>query len=317
MGVCGPRLLPEVADAREGQVGDGKTTCFISILPLRYNLVGPAIGQGPSPTILMFKNKKIWLSVFCSLVIAAFILSPSQKNRFRVKSKILAERRTILIHQPQDYEDSGESYPVLYCLDAFHRISTFGPSFYTTAEQVEKMTLEGIPPMIIVGIMNTNRDRDMTPAKTDFHPQGGGAQDFLAFFIKELIPYVDQKYRTSNMRILYGRSDSGLFALYALLESPDTFSAVISSSPTVGLSPMLLKTKTVEMFQIHPHLNNRLYIIYGNNDIPLAKDFIPEFIHSVLSYKNPEFNFEAKVISDGGHIPESSLFHGLRFIFNN
>lgn len=264
----------------------------------------------------MHKNKLILPGVLITLIAAVFACYPSQKKSFKIKSKILAERRTIFFHLPQGYENSRKLYPVLYHLDAFNRISTFGPSFYTIAEQVEKMTSERIPQMIVVGIMNTNRNRDMTPAKTEYRQQAGGAEKFLAFISKELIPYVDQRFRTSNERILYGRSDSGLFALYALFENPDTFSAVISSSPTVGLFPKLLRTKTVEMFQKHPHQKNRLYIIYGNNDIPLAKDFIPNFVQTVQDYKNPEFKFDAEVISDGGHIPESSLFKGLRFIFN-
>ena len=90
----------------------------------------------------------------------------------------------------------------------------------------------------------------MLPVKTGLYPEGGGADSFLAFFTEEIIPYVDENFRTTKERILYGRSDSGLFTIYALLERPDAFSAYISSSPTVGHCPTLLRLKTGELFPL-------------------------------------------------------------------
>jgi predicted alpha/beta superfamily hydrolase len=262
-------------------------------------------------------NRKIliWAGTLFLLAFVVFVFSPSSKKSLRIESEILEECRKILFRLPQDYKGSDISYPVLYHLDAAKRISHFGPSFYTIADRVEAMASEGIPQMIVIGIPNTNRDRDMIPAETEYHPQGGGTGDFLAFITQELIPFVDKKFRTSKERVLYGRSDSGLFALYALLENPRAFSAVISASPTVGLFPLLIRTRTREMFDEHPHLTNKLYISYGSDDIPYARDHIPSIVQTIQDYKNPEFRFAVKIIAGGGHIPKSSLYDGLKFMF--
>ena len=98
---------------------------------------------------------------------------------------------------------------------------------------VESLAFGNIPKMIIVGIKNTDRERDMFPMRTENDPTSGGADNFLKFISKELIAFVDKNYRTENFRILAGASNSAFFTVYVLLENPDLFSAYIASSPTL------------------------------------------------------------------------------------
>ena len=243
-----------------------------------------------------------------------WLLVKPQSLRLRIKSHILDENRNLLIHLPQDYETSGRPYSVLFILDAFDRLSTYSPSFYRVADRVEEMVREGLPPMILVGVVNTNRARDMLPIRTEVEPGSGRADKFLQFFAQELIPYIEAKFRTTGERMLYGRSDSGLFVLYAFLENPDLFSGSIASSPTVGFCPDLIRVKTERLFRGRPSLNKSLFIIYGDDDIPLVKDFMPDFVKLIRDLKPDHFRFEAQVVPGGGHVPESSLYRGLRFV---
>ena len=67
-----------------------------------------------------------------------------------------------------------------------------------------------------------NRNRDLTPAPSDWVRNGGGARAFLSFIKEELIPVVDTRYRTNpSDRALSGASYAGLFTLYALFEEPE------------------------------------------------------------------------------------------------
>src|SRR5262249_31091882 len=51
----------------------------------------------------------------------------------------------------------------------------------------------------------------------------GGEADFLAFLADELVPAVEQRYRTQPLRVLVGHSQGGLFAHYAMAARPKAF----------------------------------------------------------------------------------------------
>jgi predicted alpha/beta superfamily hydrolase len=76
---------------------------------------------------------------------------------------------------------------------------------------------------------------------------------------------------------LFGRSDSGLFALYALTVAPDAFQAVIASSPSLGRCPTFMADRVKKLFRERPSLAKTLFIIYGANRGPSVAVRIPEF----------------------------------------
>lgn len=150
-----------------------------------------------------------------------------------VHSKILGEERELYIYLPESYTGSTFRYPTLYLLDAEYE-------FVPTVGAVEFMAGAGkIPEIIVVGIVNTNRSRDLTPEATndkesqEFWGEIGGAENFRKFIIKELIPYVEKKYRTDGYKVLRGQSFGGLFGLFDYFKSNSIFNAYILTSPTV------------------------------------------------------------------------------------
>lgn len=142
--------------------------------------------------------------------------------RDSIKSEILHESRKILIHLPDSYDTSQQSYTVLYRLDG-SPASLFG-----TVAVANRMT--DIQNIIIVAIENVNRDRDMMPVKSNYYSGTIGGEKFLSFIETELIPTIESKYRTNHKRILCGQSLSGLFTLYALLAKAKLFDAYIGCS---------------------------------------------------------------------------------------
>jgi enterochelin esterase-like enzyme len=91
-------------------------------------------------------------------------------EQFQIESKVLAETRTYVVHTPDYYKKRLEAYPVLALLDAEN-------NFAYTSAAVHLLSANGrIPAMIVVGINNTDRVRDMTPTKpaTGF---GGAARE--------------------------------------------------------------------------------------------------------------------------------------------
>jgi predicted alpha/beta superfamily hydrolase len=143
-----------------------------------------------------------------------------------MKSTILGEDRKVLVRLPTTYDTSSTAYPVLYLLDGT-------PAFLLemTAITTRLRNDRNAPEMIIVAIENTNRNRDMMPVVGKDYPGPPRAEAFLGFLEKELIPDIEKTYRTSQPRILLGKSLSGLFTVYSLLARPTAFNAYVGAAP--------------------------------------------------------------------------------------
>jgi len=147
-----------------------------------------------------------------------------------LRSAILGEDRELRIYLPPGYGEGDSRYPVLYVLDGE---SMFG---FTTGIVDFFSKSRRIPEMLIVGIVNVDRTRDLTPQPGDAdlrrYPASGHADAFLEFLEKEVVPFVDLQYRTEPYRVLAGHSLGGLFAVHAFL-SDTGFDAFIASSPSL------------------------------------------------------------------------------------
>ncbi len=243
-----------------------------------------------------------------------YLINPPVKG-FKIPSIILEEKRTVLVSLPMGYDSSSKSYPVLILLDASRRRSAYGPSFDTIAENLKSLG-DPVPEMIVLGIPNTDRNRDMLPVHDPELPTSGKARRFLLFITDELIPRVRTGYRTSDELVLYGRSDSGLFALYTLTEAPGVFRAVIASSPTLGHCPGFMTENVDRLFHERPDLAGTLFIIYGAEEGSMVAGHIPAFVRAIEEAASPKFNLSVRSVPGGGHVPKSSLEDGLRFVFS-
>jgi predicted alpha/beta superfamily hydrolase len=247
------------------------------------------------------------------LVLTFFLFIEKDKGKSSLYSQVLDERRHIQVYLPEGYESSDTRYPVLFHLDGgstkLH--SRYIPHYNRAIETLKKLHLSN--DIILVGVANANRSRDMLPVKSKWNFDGGGAHFFLRFLKEELKPHIDTHYRTNGFTILYGMSDSGLFTIYALLESPQTFSAYIASSPSLGWCPRLIKEKAKTLLQNRNFPETSLYIIYGKKDSKFVTAHVPDFVWLINHYQHQGFHFEVKKVEHAGHIPPSSLFDGLTF----
>ena len=142
-----------------------------------------------------------------------------------IDSKYLNETREVFIHLPDDYMTTNNNYPVMYVMDggAHFFTSSALSHFYARNRQ--------IPNMIIVAIPNTNRNRDFTPIQNNQNPEWGGAENFISFLNKELMPAIEKNYRTHDYKILFGHSLTGMFSIYTLFNYTEMFDAIIAASP--------------------------------------------------------------------------------------
>src|SRR5512137_1758480 len=76
---------------------------------------------------------------------------------WKLTSKVLGEERVVLVSPPADYARTTERYPVLYMTDGDeHLVHTRGTVNFLVANGL-------MPDVIVVGLPNTDRNRDLTP----------------------------------------------------------------------------------------------------------------------------------------------------------
>lgn len=163
-------------------------------------------------------------------------------QRFQLRSEAMGEMRSYQVHRPTDYDISNASYPVLIVLDGNEH---FGHVSSTT----DFLSAAGkIPEILVIGIPNTNRFRDMGSSGAP------GSSRLLKFITDELVPRIDRDYRTRPYRILMGWSSAGLYTLYSMIHAPEAFRAYIAIAPAFGDNREL--PKTVRAFlEDHEDLN--------------------------------------------------------------
>ncbi len=129
------------------------------------------------------------------------------------RSRVFRNTRFLRVWLPPGYDDAenaGRHYPVLYLNDGqnlFEAATSFTGVEWQADETADRLIREGsIPPMIIVGIDNTGKDRlreymphrSMNPMM--LRVQGRYYPDFL---MKEVMPFVERSYRVATVpRIL-------------------------------------------------------------------------------------------------------------------
>jgi len=238
--------------------------------------------------------KLLYTLFFSSLFISAY--AQKKDNRIvigtidTVYSGILKEKRAIYVHVPNG--DKSKHYPSLYILD--------GESHFQSAVAIAEQISGIIPEMIIIGIANTNRERDLTPTHVNpdriVNPgeakESGGGENFISFVENELIPYVDAHYPTTTYRIFSGHSLGGLTVLNTFFNHAHLFNSYIAIDPSLWWE----NSHWIEKYESkisQLDLNNKgLFVAIANNfpagldTLSVLKDttFSTTFSRSVLRF---------------------------------
>lgn len=164
-------------------------------------------------------------------------------------SRIFRNTRMLRVWLPPRYDAPDNvvrHYPVFYLNDGqnlFDRATAFAGVEWQVDETADRLIRqEVIPPLIVVGIDNTQGDRikEYLPFRS-FHPpvlrpQGKRYPDFL---MNEVMPFVYERYRIARgpeNTGLGGSSLGALISLYMVIERPGIFGKVLLESPSLFVS---------------------------------------------------------------------------------
>lgn len=156
----------------------------------------------------------------------------------RLESRILRSNslgdpfiRDLPVYLPPSYYNSSTEYPVVLCLSGFTGSGwswfNFQAWIPTIDERMDSLVASGVPEMILVF--------------PDCFTRYGGSQyldspavgDYRSYLTEEVVPFVDQMYRTRKdrrFRGVLGKSSGGFGAISLAMERPELFSAVACHS---------------------------------------------------------------------------------------
>ncbi|WP_223653566.1 alpha/beta hydrolase-fold protein [Hymenobacter psoromatis] len=196
-------------------------------------------------------------------------------------SAVLKEKRKIWVYVPASAHDPSyaqQRYPVLYLLDGdAHFASVMG-----MVQQLSAVNDNTVcPEMIVVGIPNTDRTRDLTPTHVASNPEmsaselktSGGGENFTAFLEKELIPYVDTHYPTTPHRTFVGHSFGGLLVMNTLLHHPSLFDNYMALDPSMWWDGQKLLREAPGLLT-QPQLAGRALFVGIANTMPTGFDTV-------------------------------------------
>jgi predicted alpha/beta superfamily hydrolase len=248
-----------------------------------------------------------------------------------IHSDILKEDRRILIYAPKDSVNPEKAYPVVYVLDADNHFT----QMVEYSKYLSRQDVYVIPPLIVVGITNTDRNHDLTPSHSNVDYSGkldttanspyknsGGNERFFQFIQKELMPYVNTNYKTQPYRIFAGHSFGALTTINCLINYPDMFDAYIAVSPSFWWDQKFLLKLADKKLQAGSTLSKTLFFSDGNEDSSSPGS---PFHTNVLKFdsllkkrdiKGLDFEYMTYPMESHMTVPIKSYYDGLRFIYH-
>ena len=246
-----------------------------------------------------------------------------------IKSEILNSDREISVYLPNSYNQNNyTNYPVLYLLDG----RKFFNSFSGVITQLSSDASPQLPEMIVIGITSQDRVRDSSPTNsligyTNEKENGlevsGGADNFLQFIQKELIPFVEKNYRTNSYRTFAGYSFTGLPILQALFSIPETFNSYLVIDFSAWWDNEVMKKRLKKFTQEYKGPQRDLFITtvdrVSNKVYPekynTGWDFIQELEQNTP--KKISFDYKKYGYKEENHhsMPLISFIDGMKYIF--
>ena len=251
-----------------------------------------------------------------------------------VSSKILDEQRQLFVHLPKNYfHESAKDrrYPVVYLLDAEFSFN----SFVTMVDLLSGSFgyQNGIPELIVIGIRNTDRTKDLTPTKSSLlHPKNenqllfptsGGGRNFLQFIKKELKPYVKENFRAEDYAILVGHSFGGLFAIDVFLNDPESFDAYVAQDPSLWWEGGQMIKHTKEKLMEDRIYDKKIFVSQADtakrsitplfdmwHPIQEFKSMIEPRLKDNFKFQTYDDEFHGTIFYKGNYDAMRFLFHG-------
>jgi predicted alpha/beta superfamily hydrolase len=191
-------------------------------------------------------------------------------KEIEIDSKILNQKRPIYIYTPWEYAERNlVSFDVVYVFDAQNR-----EIFDLVHASLNYVFLK--KSFIVVGIASPAYEDSEYYRNSDFLPvpinvdiekyqtDKPNAENFWRYCIDEVMPFVSNNYRTTNVNYLIGHSLSASFVLDKAIHHNEPFKGFISISPNLAYDGERLTQDFLKFDFNKPSENKFLYISQAN-----------------------------------------------------
>ena len=200
-------------------------------------------------------------------------------------SNKLNEDRQLKILLPRGYDkDDSKRYPLIIVFDGDYL-------YEAVSGNVDYFSYwEDMPEAIIVGIKQEDQRYDDTMySEQNSLPIEKGAA-FFEFIGMELIPYINNSFKTENFRVAVGHGETANFINYYLLKDVPLFQAYICISPNLAPKTSEYLTDRFKLIQTKIFY----YLATSSNDVPSIKEGSENLNKNLTSLdnNNPLYNFD-------------------------
>ncbi len=246
--------------------------------------------------------------ILCLVLCFATNTILSQAIYETIRSNKLNEDRQLKILLPRGYnEEDSKRYPLIIVFDGDYL-------FEAVSGNVDYYSYwEDMPEAIVVGIKQEDQRYDDTMySEQNSLPIEKGAS-FFEFIGMELIPYLNNSFKTENFRVAVGHGLTANFIDYYLLKDVPLFQAYISISPE--LAPKMSQYLSEQLSAIQTKVF--YYLATSSNDEPSIKKGAESLNKSITSIdnKNLLYNFDSFEGPSHYALPAHAIPKALESIF--
>lgn len=203
----------------------------------------------------------------------------------------LDQNRELKVQLPRNYKKNvDKTYPLIVVLDGDYL-------FEPVVGNVDYFSYwEDMPESIVVGVnQRKTRENDCRYDAAEFLPTLEGAE-FFEFIGQELLPYLNQTYRTAQLKIIVGHDYTANFINYFLFKDNPIFQGYICLSPE--LAPPMGERITSKLGSTS---DIWYYLATASNDADNIKKDLISLDEKMQALENPEMNYFFDNFDESSH----------------
>lgn len=229
----------------------------------------------------------------------------------------------VWLYLPTGYAASTRRYSVLYLQDGqnvFDAATSFAGEWGIdeTLSQLQAGGLDAAQCIVVAVDNGPARLDEYSPWRNEQYKAGGEGDNYLAFTVETLKPYIDANYRTQPDRLntgIGGSSMGALIATYAALKYPAVFGKVASFSPAYWFAQAPL----FDYLRQHPaNPNTRFYFVSGTTESETMVPLMTAMRDALQAGGVPAANLSFNTRADGQHAEwfwRREFEAGFRFLY--
>jgi predicted alpha/beta superfamily hydrolase len=194
----------------------------------------------------------------------------------------LNKTRRVWALLPHDYEESTETYPVLYLQDAqnlFNEKAKYGN--WEIDKKLAVMSEYKIGKIIIIAVEHAEQDRikEYNVGKTVLGV--GQGKKYIRFITDTLKPFVDKTFRTKTEREytgIGGSSMGGLVSVFSGLMYPEVYGKLMIFSPSLWVIPKMDFTN----IDFSEPSDTKIYLYAGGDESATMIDHVKKFKKNMI-----------------------------------